>query len=90
MGIGARPAYATTNYFGQGQNKFRFSPLIMAECGVFAGRALKLRATWYPLTEKLYDGSFNIDKTNSMTTSAKGSDNLVFSFIFLPYSNRWS
>jgi hypothetical protein len=88
LGVGLHPAYTSTNYFEKSIDKWQLNPLIMAELGVFAGRAMKLRATYYPLPKVIYNSTFDY-AGSKITSKITGSSGLVVSLLFMFNSHHW-
>jgi hypothetical protein len=88
VGIGIQPARLSFKYYSVNTDMWKFRPYLLAECGVFAGIAMKLRATYYPLSTVLHNTSGTADKT--LYANVTGSSETVVSLLFMLRSYHWN
>lgn len=66
----------------------KLAPFVAAEGGIYAGRAMKLRMVYYPLSSSVYsvNGGFSQGKLNNTITN---SGSISVSYILMLYSKYW-
>lgn len=90
LGVGVAPSYATVRLLGAEGKKWMAQPLVMAEYGFLAGnRALKFRATYFPLEQKMYEGKHKLQNETKLNSQLSVSSGLIISLIWLTHSNHW-
>jgi hypothetical protein len=89
IGIGIAPSIANIDLLGASGRKIPAMPFAMAEYGVFAGRAIKLRATYFPLEKDMFDGSHKLQNGNMLRSKLSVSSGLVISLILMQFSHHW-
>lgn len=89
IGIGIAPSIANVDLLGASGRKIPAMPFAMAEYGVFAGRAIKLRATYFPLEKEMFDGAHKLQNGNALHSRLSVSSGLVISLIVMQFSHHW-
>lgn len=94
VGAGAEPGLTSANYMTVSvNNHFVVRPYALAEIGVKAGWAWKLRATYFIgnnlLVDKTGQNLPSIENNSTLYAKATGSGNVVIALVFLPWSGHW-
>lgn len=90
LGVGVSPGYATVNILGAEGKKWVVQPQVMGEYGFLTGnRALKFRATYFPLKQKMFDGKHKLENDVMLRSQLSVSSGVVISILWLVNSNRW-